>query len=81
MLTLSQRLGELPASNLAWLMTSLWTAGVAPNHSLLQAAGSLVERQQQEDGRWISEDGPEWDLHSTLEAIRALHACGKLSAL
>lgn len=58
--------------NLAWLMTSLLIVGVSPDHPLIQVARQYLEDQQQEDGRWASEDGPDWDLHSTLEAVRAL---------
>ncbi|MHB9144543.1 MAG: prenyltransferase/squalene oxidase repeat-containing protein [Symbiobacteriia bacterium] len=77
MFAFRDQLGELPASNLAWLMTSLLIAGVSPDHFLLQAARQYLENQQQEAGHWASEDGPDWDLHSTLEAVRALRLCGE----
>lgn len=75
---LRSRLPDLPASNMAWLVTSLALAGVPVAHPLLQAAAALLDREQQEDGRWVSEDGSEWDLHSTREALRALRLCGRL---
>ena len=39
-------------------------------------APALVPAQSP-DGRWPSEDGPERDAHSTLEALRALRLCGR----
>lgn len=72
------RLGELAPSNLAWLLTSLTLGGVAASHPLVTAAAARLEATQNADGRWPSEDGPAWDLHSTLEALYALAACGRL---
>lgn len=75
---LHQRVAELHASNLAWLMTSLIVSGVPVTHRLIQSVAMLLEHKQAQDGRWVSEDGPDWDLHSTLEAMRALRLCGRL---
>jgi hypothetical protein len=71
------RLEEMPASQLAWIITTFALAGVpATDHLMTAAAGRLVGMQA-EDGRWASEDGPEHDGHTTLEALRALRLCGK----
>jgi hypothetical protein len=32
---------------------------------------------QRADGGWASEDGPSGDAHTTLEALWALHVCGR----
>ncbi len=75
---LCRRLGaDFPASNLGWLVNSLCIAGVPSSHPLVDAAASLLELCQQGDGRWASEDGPDYDVHSTLEAMRALRLCGR----
>ena len=47
-------------------------------HPLLEAAASLLAQQQQEQGHWLSEDGPEHDVSATLEALYALAGCGLL---
>jgi hypothetical protein len=69
---LSSRINDLAASNLAWLITTLSAAGVSTNHPLVEQAASLLERVQLDDGYWESEDGPERNVHSTLEALRSL---------
>ena len=55
---------------------ALHRAGVPAAHPLLQRATPALAAAQQPDGRWVSEDGPKFDLHVTLEAIRALRLCG-----
>jgi hypothetical protein len=74
---LGSRIKDLTASNLAWLLITLIVAGVSTNHSLVGNAVDLLEKSQNEDGRWPSEDGPQYDVHSTLEALRALKLCGQ----
>ncbi len=70
-----RHLSDLPASNLAWLISALHGVGVSASHPLLGRAATLLERRQASDGRWVSEDGPEWDAHATVEALRALRLC------
>ncbi|MEW5868262.1 MAG: prenyltransferase/squalene oxidase repeat-containing protein [Chloroflexota bacterium] len=72
---LRQHLHELASSNLSWLVITLRNTGVPGDHPLVSAAAALIERNQQNDGRWISEDGPGHDVHATLEALRALRLC------
>ncbi len=74
---LDTQLANLPASNLAWMIVALRSAGVPASHSLLTKAASILELGQGQDGRWSSEDGPPRDVHSTLEAMRALRWCGR----
>jgi hypothetical protein len=74
---LNQQLPDLPASNLTWLIVTLLRAGVPSDHALVRGAVSFLEDSQGSDGRWRSEDGPGWDVHSTVEALRALRLCGR----
>lgn len=69
---LASRLNDLNASNLAWLTTALVVAGVPVIRPPVQAAAARLSGMQQKDGRWVSEDGADWDVHATLEAVRAL---------
>lgn len=75
---LSSRINDLATSNLSWLITTMCAAGVSPKHSLLEKAASLLEQNQKDDGHWESEDGSSHNVHSTLEAIRALSFCGRV---
>lgn len=71
------RLEEMPASNLAWIVTTFALAGVPATDSLMTAAADRLAGMQAADGRWQSEDGPARDGHVTLEALRALRLCGR----
>jgi len=75
---LSKRINDLASSNLSWLITTMCAAGVPISHHLVDKAVSLLEQSQQDDGYWESEDGPSQNVHSTLEAIRALWLCGRV---
>lgn len=74
---LQRRLSDLPVSNLAWLLSTLLLAGVPSDHPLLEHAASRLGQQQEQDGRWPSEDGPARDVHTTLEAMRVLRFCSR----
>lgn len=65
---------ETAPSQLAWLASTLLVAGVSCDHPLLVQARSLLAVTQQADGHWVSEDGPELNVHTTLEALRVLIA-------
>lgn len=71
---LEQRVPAMEGSDLAWLLSALLCAGVSSNALLIEAARRL-EQQQQDDGRWVSADGPEHDVHVTLEVLRVLRLC------
>jgi squalene cyclase len=75
---LRSRINDLGASNLAWLLIVAIKAGIPTDHHLLVQAAERLEQYQAEDGRWSSEDGPDYDVHATLEAVRALYLCGRL---
>ena len=74
---LTQQISTLPASNLAWLAITLLNARVPASHTLLDTAASLLEQSQNRAGYWSSEEGAAWDVHATLEALRALRLCGR----
>ena len=63
---------DVPASSLAWLLTTLEGLGIAPDHPLGQKATSLLMAKQRADGSWESEDGPDRDPYVTVEALRGL---------
>jgi hypothetical protein len=70
--TLGEALERLSAGGLAWLLMALRGAGVPAAHPVLSEARARLREAQEDDGRWASDDGPEGDVHATLEAIRAL---------
>jgi hypothetical protein len=63
---------DVPASSLAWMLTTLAGLGVSPDHALIRQATTLLMSQQREDGSWASEDGPDQDPYVTVEALRGL---------
>lgn len=66
----------LPAANLAWMLVSLRLAGVPVHDPVVEAAARALDQQQRTDGGWDGEWGGDSDLHTTLEAMRALRAFG-----
>jgi hypothetical protein len=68
----ARNVNGLAASELAWLLATLRLAGVKPDHMLAKDAANLLGSMQHEDGRWPSADGPVYDVHTTLEAMRVL---------
>lgn len=68
----TQMSDEVPASSLAWLLTTLGGLGIAPDHPLGERAISLLMSKQRADGSWESEDGPDRDPYVTVETLRGL---------
>lgn len=77
---LEQRLAILEASQLAWMVNALCLHGVSRDHTLVDAAVRRLMNLQQADGRFASEDGTWQDVHTTLEALRALQGIGAWDA-
>jgi hypothetical protein len=75
---LNKRIGDLAVSHCAWLLTTLFAGGRRIAHPLVDQALDILEQSQQEDGRWVSEDVPDQDVHTTLEALRALCMSGRV---
>lgn len=72
---LNTHLAQLSANNLTWLIVALRTAGILANQPLLVGALARLRHLQQGDGRWLSDDAMERDVHVTLEALRAIQLC------
>jgi hypothetical protein len=73
-----ENLGRLRPSNLGWLINTLYLAGVPVQHTLLDKSARLLEQRQREDGSWEAEDGPDFDVNASIEAVRALKVCHRL---
>jgi hypothetical protein len=52
------------------------SAGIRPEHVFLSTVPEMLQERQKPDGRFASEDGPEFDAHATYEALRALNMAG-----
>ena len=63
---------SVPASSLAWMLTTLAGLGTFHEHPLIQKATALLISEQRADGSWASEDGPDRDPYVTVEALRGL---------
>ena len=78
---LQGRFDELCASHLAWLVTTLVPAGLPTDHRLISQALAKLGKMQQSDGRWQSEDGADFDVNATLDALFAFKLCGMRNTL
>ncbi len=74
---LHSQIDRLSPANLSWLLTALAAAGLGPDAPLLTTAAARLRTMQQDDGRWPADDGPHQDVHTTLEALRALTAAAQ----
>jgi hypothetical protein len=70
-LVLSDRLSGMSPADLAWMAASLRRVGVPDGDWLPVATRRLLAQTQRSDGGWPSDDGPAFDVHVTLTAIRA----------
>jgi hypothetical protein len=75
---LKTRISELSANSIAWMLSALLSASVAVNHTLIQSAIPKLTSFQQNDGRWQSDDGEDFDVHTTLEALHGLKLSSRL---
>ncbi len=73
---LSGRLDDMPSANLAWMVLSLYIAGLPADYPLLAQAARYLEKFQRADGSWPGEDISTGSVHHTLDALRALRLCG-----
>ena len=69
---LAERVRDMSPSDVASLTASLRRVGLSQDDWLLQSAYRRLTDTQRHDGAWESDDGPAFDVHSTLVAIRAL---------
>ena len=72
---------SIPDNDISWMAVSLLSTGVPFDHELLKEALMLLAFRQKPDERWTSEDGPSWDIHTTLECLRAFKMAGVLAPL
>jgi Prenyltransferase and squalene oxidase repeat len=70
-LVLGDRLGAMTPADVASMAAVLRRAGVGVDDWLLVAARRRLSETQRSDGGWPSDDGPAFDVHTTLTAIRA----------
>jgi hypothetical protein len=69
---LAGRVPEMSAADVAWLAAAFRRVGMSPEDWLMVAAHKRLGETQAVDGGWPSDDGPAFDVHTTLTAIRGL---------
>jgi hypothetical protein len=78
MRSLIAKLDQFSANNLTWMITAVRSVDIPTNHPLITEAIDRLISLQQVNGRWQSDDGSVYDVHSTLEALFALKLCEKI---
>jgi hypothetical protein len=74
---LEQRLDRhWDAGALTWLLNTYFGAGISPSMPLLTKARKLLEQAQQPNGSFSSDDGADFALDVTIQAVRALQHAG-----
>ncbi len=69
---LADRIPAMSPADTASLAASLRRVGVPDEDVLLVAARRRLTQMQRSDGGWSSDDGEQFDVHTTLTAIRAV---------
>src|SRR2546421_7381961 len=69
---LAERVPDMSPAEVAWLAAAMRRVGMSSDDWLLTAARKRLTETQRSDGGWPSDDGPAFDVHTTLTAIRAL---------
>jgi hypothetical protein len=70
---------SMSASELSWLLNAFFGIQSTSNTHLIGLALARLVSLQQEDGRWVSDDGAAFDVHTTLETLFVLSRYGKAS--
>jgi hypothetical protein len=73
---LLRHLSDMPASSLAWMLNAVCICSPQTQPALVNNTARNLAEMQQPDGRWRSEEGPAFDVHTTLEALRGLQFAG-----
>ncbi|GAA3758196.1 hypothetical protein GCM10022379_27690 [Micromonospora maritima] len=68
---LADRIPGMSAADVAWLAATLRRVEVGEEQWLLVSARRRLAETQRSDGGWDSDDGHQFDVHTTLRAIRA----------
>jgi hypothetical protein len=71
-------LDDFSANNLTWMISALRIAKVPANYMIIAEAADKLILKQKSTGQWPSDDGPGYDVHTTLEALYALKQCGRM---
>jgi hypothetical protein len=71
---LAERVPDMSAADTASLYAALRRIGMSDEDSLLRAARRRLSETQRSDGAWESDDGDQFNVHTTLKALRALRA-------
>jgi hypothetical protein len=74
---LAERVPEMTAADTALLCAALRRVGMSEEDSLLRAARRRLDETQRSDGSWESDDGEQFNVHTTLTALRALRNAPK----
>lgn len=69
---LTDRLPGMSPADAAWLAASLRRVGISDDDWTMVAARKRLAETQRSDGGWPSDDGEAFDVHTTLQAIRAV---------
>ena len=76
---LLERITDLSAGNLAWMILALHQGGVAAeNEAMIAAADRLIDLRDPA-GHWPSDEDAGNVVHVTIEAIRALQLAGRIA--
>jgi DNA phosphorothioation-dependent restriction protein DptG len=70
--SLNEIIDEMSADNLAWLVNTLIASGVDKDEKIIKHSIDRLINQINDNGSWSSDDGTWKDIHTTLEAIRAI---------
>ncbi|MCM0675851.1 terpene cyclase/mutase family protein [Micromonospora phytophila] len=68
---LAERMPEMSPGDVAWLAATLRRVGIDDQDWVLLRARRRLAETQRSDGGWESDDGHQFDVHTTLAAIRA----------
>ncbi|GIJ21593.1 hypothetical protein Vlu01_22170 [Micromonospora lutea] len=68
---LAERIPQVSPADAAWLASTLRRVGVDEQEWTLVAAWRRLAETQRSDGGWDSDDGHQFDVHTTLRVIRA----------
>jgi hypothetical protein len=69
---LADRVKTMSAADASLMVSALLRGGVSPDDSIIVAGRRQISATQRPDGAWPSDDGPAFDVHTTLTALRAL---------
>lgn len=72
LLSLTEHIDEMSPDNLSWLINTLIVSGVDKSELIIESSVARLASLINDDGSWSSDDGTWKDIHTTIEAIRAL---------